>query len=583
MPTIGINTSAAGRVERVPGLLFLAALFLGPFSVVLWHSSRLTVLWDLSYILEHAYRISLGDVPYRDFAIPHPPLTFVIQAAIIRLFDSSYALHVFYCAIVAGLTAVLIYGILRFQLAESRPGDRELQAFLLALPAVFLNGYCILSQPFYDPDCVFWLLVALYGLLSARSRPDGGWRHVAAGVLILVPVFFKQNIGLAGFAAVHGCLLLSASRHSLERRRYAAYLAGSLLATLVAAGLIHAWVGIRTYSYWTITYAVQKRPFATRRVLFIYENWRTWLALASAACGVLVSVRQRCAPWMRRLALLLIALPLTYASLKVFSRPLSWEAAYFWVIALIGGSAAGIADWFRAGRRFESTMPVVAAAVVHGSFVSQGVGGSSYGVWPFLFIAMAAPAAVLARSAAAGERRLLNGLFALVAVLLLAVGYLHVSREERLAFVDTRGGVERAGLPRMKGLAAPGRYITEFERMVGRCAELVPPGESIVLVPGEDPFFFATRRRPRFPVVTFDDTITAYGAPQLTEMLRESRIDWVIVKTRLQLHDSPWSALPSLDLARDYQVAEVLPGYVVLKRTPDAGYHASAIAGEGAR
>ena len=46
------------------------ALFVATAAVVLWQNSRLAVLWDLSYILENAFRISLGGVPYRDFPLP---------------------------------------------------------------------------------------------------------------------------------------------------------------------------------------------------------------------------------------------------------------------------------------------------------------------------------------------------------------------------------------------------------------------------------------------------------------------------------------------------------------------------------
>jgi hypothetical protein len=60
-------------------------LFLATALVVVWQNSRLAVLWDLSYVLENPYRISLGDVPYRDFPFAHAPLTFLIQAALIKL------------------------------------------------------------------------------------------------------------------------------------------------------------------------------------------------------------------------------------------------------------------------------------------------------------------------------------------------------------------------------------------------------------------------------------------------------------------------------------------------------------------
>ena len=60
-------------------------LFLGTAAVVVWQNSRLTVLYDLCGVLENAYRMSLGDIPYRDFPFPYAPLTFVMQATLIKL------------------------------------------------------------------------------------------------------------------------------------------------------------------------------------------------------------------------------------------------------------------------------------------------------------------------------------------------------------------------------------------------------------------------------------------------------------------------------------------------------------------
>src|SRR5580765_8318603 len=72
--------------------------------VVFWLNSRLAVLWDLSYILENSYRISLGQVPYRDFPFPYAPMTFLVQAALIKLTGRVLFHHVIYCALIGGLS-----------------------------------------------------------------------------------------------------------------------------------------------------------------------------------------------------------------------------------------------------------------------------------------------------------------------------------------------------------------------------------------------------------------------------------------------------------------------------------------------
>ncbi len=100
------------------------ALFCSTAIFVLWQNRRLASLWDLSAILENAYRISLGAVPYRDFPLPFAPLTFLTQAAIIKLTGRVYFHHVIYAGVVGGLATVLAWRILG-HLLERKSGLSE--------------------------------------------------------------------------------------------------------------------------------------------------------------------------------------------------------------------------------------------------------------------------------------------------------------------------------------------------------------------------------------------------------------------------------------------------------------------------
>src|SRR5438067_846431 len=86
-------------------------LFLATAAVVVWQNSRLAVLWDLSYVLENAFRISLGQVPYRDFPFPYAPLTFLVQAAIIKLTGRVFWHTIVYTATVGGAGTLLTWRI----------------------------------------------------------------------------------------------------------------------------------------------------------------------------------------------------------------------------------------------------------------------------------------------------------------------------------------------------------------------------------------------------------------------------------------------------------------------------------------
>src|ERR1035438_4050866 len=92
-------------------LIAASALFLASAAVVLWQNAHLAVLWDTSYILDTAFRISLGQTPYRDFPLAHAPLTFLLQAALIRFGGRVFFHHALYAALVGGLGTVLAWRI----------------------------------------------------------------------------------------------------------------------------------------------------------------------------------------------------------------------------------------------------------------------------------------------------------------------------------------------------------------------------------------------------------------------------------------------------------------------------------------
>jgi hypothetical protein len=554
------------------GKLYAAALFAASAAVVLSQAARVTALWDLSYILEHAYRISLGELPYRDFGLPHAPLTFLIQAGLIRLVAGHGGLlpHFWYCALIAGFTAILTYRIVLIQLDAPGNTSGPWHAFVVALPTVFLSGYCILPLPFYDPDCVFFVLLALVALLRAR-RHGLIWQHVVAGALVVLPLLVKQNIGLSAFFAIHGCLLLSAmlERSGGERRAYVWYLSGTVAALAVAALVIQFSVGVSSYLHWTVSYAASRRWPSMRLMLSPYQRPLTWITVVCAFLGYALVRSKTASRWQVWSGLAVIALPLLYATRTMLRWGLAARSFTLWGLSTVAGSAVAIRDLPVTDRRFESALPLIAAAVSHGAFSSQGVADSSYGVWPFLMIGLTPLADRLLRGVARPFLTVTTLFIGSFSIVLLVLGYRHVLLEERLGFVDLSGEVERAALASVRGLATPGTYVSDFERLVRRTDELIPQGEGILTMPGEDPFFFATGRRPKLPIVLFDDTAMPFDTAELMRLLHRHNIRWVVVKNRLQLRNSPWRALdPFLanDLPSSYEVVDELPRYTILRR-----------------
>src|SRR5207302_1923022 len=180
-------------------------LFLSTAAIVVWENSRLAVLWDLSYVLENAFRISLGQVPYREFPFPYAPLTFLVQAAIIKLTGRVFWHAIVYCAVIGGAGTFLTWRIAGNSL-NNFVRQARLLSLVLSLPLIALGIYCIFPHPFYDPDCTFAILIGVVLLQLAERKPASSLLPALAGISVVIPLFVKQNTGIAfmlsGFAGI---------------------------------------------------------------------------------------------------------------------------------------------------------------------------------------------------------------------------------------------------------------------------------------------------------------------------------------------------------------------------------------------
>src|ERR1700678_2086971 len=104
-----MTPAPAGRFRDI---LTAVALFLATAAFTFWQNSRVGALWDISYLLDTSFRITLGQLPYKDLPFAHAPLTFLLHAAIIKLFGRVYFPHIAVAAIEAGTATVLTWRIL---------------------------------------------------------------------------------------------------------------------------------------------------------------------------------------------------------------------------------------------------------------------------------------------------------------------------------------------------------------------------------------------------------------------------------------------------------------------------------------
>ena len=532
------NTNSGITLE----ILIAVVLFAGTAGIVVWQNSRLTVLYDLCGVLENAYRMSLGDIAYRDFPFPYAPLTFLIQAAIIKITGAIYWHHIAYCAIIGGLATVLTRRVILNILRDEIP-SAGLISILLSIPLVILGIYCIFPHPFYDPDSVF---IILLGLLCLQIVERKGFPSIATfftGMLLVVPLFSKQNIGLA-FLGTTGLSFLALIGVNWRRKEsvkgYLILIGGIAAGFGIAVLIIQLTAGLGNYWFWTMTYAQMRRTPSMLEMLAVYQDWSLPLWVLSFAVGVILLWKNESGgKWLNIISIFLMSTPFIRAAVYLLLDADNSERAerlvgvfpfifiVSFVIALLKlKNAKGIVSF----------LPFILIGTMHGVFLSQQLWGSTYAVWALLLILTATVLPFLFQISKAESAIWIIAFSTIISVTLLISGGFYVYSNERLDYVSFDDGeMQHSKFPQLRGLSMRGSYISDFEEMVEYTNENIPPDDGILILPGEDLFNYTTGRHPHFSVLLFDVTNNPLSAEQILAEVKERDIRWLIVKNDTEI------------------------------------------------
>lgn len=568
-----------------------ASLFIGVFlalataAFALWQNTHLTVLWDLSYILENATRIALGQLPYRDFPFPYAPGTFLVQAAIIKLFGRVVIHHFLYAALASAMASILTWRILLAVLATSRLPVRII-AFLLAVPLIFLGTGSIFPHPFYDSDCTLFILFCCWFLLRVESAAFPRFSTFACGFLLVIPLFIKQNTGLAFLISAVASIVWLGVRN---RRGAFLLLAGAAAGFAFALAFIQYWVGLANYFHWTVQFAASRRLPGLSTMLEVYADPALiWIYLVFAL-GLAASLAPRFLGRSFRIApsevqwtaAMFLAAPFLWAVAELFLQQDASDRVeallHLWPVLMV--ASLGFALWkLPRATNIAQLLPLIMLGAIHGALLSQQLWGSTYALWPLLIILVASILAALVpcttnsatSNADTGCATLpLTAFTAIASLALLISGGYYALSHERLSYVDLSGDtLVRSSLPALRGLAMRGNWLPDFEELVAYSNREIPAGDAILALPGEDLFYFTTGRTPQFPVVMFDNTVNPYNAKQIFEFARQRNVRWLIVKRTLQLQEEPLSFRPQLLelLSRDFEAVDSLNNYDIYRR-----------------
>ncbi len=534
-------------------------------AIVLFQSWRIAVLYDLSYIIEHAYRISWGDIPYKDFGIPHPPGTFLIQAFIIKIFGVSLFNHIVYSAIVSALTVLLTHIII---LKLSR--DKGLSV-ALTLPIAITGGYGIYSYPFYDPDSMFWVLVAILFIIHMRERVYPTLETFLVGMAVCIPPLFKQNTGLMFLVLSHAALI-AIGFNRREPKKYLVFLAGTIAASGAILWICYATAGLLNVFHWTFEVASMARPLSLDRIISDFLNkvvfvglllWIiAWVVLLNST-GIVSRARRAAAAGLFIAPTVVIP---TAGSIFLGKDFFSY-ALNVWPITLVALLALCVGNLWREKTKicFHFLLALIVFGVTIASFLSQGVWGSTYGIMPLLVIMFCLIVVLAPRVTPSVDVSALRVAVLLQGLILAFVMTGYVWKNQRMVYVHLEGEPHNVRQSTLRGLNTPGPWLPEMEAFLEFAKREFSSNEGVMLVPGEDPFHFALQRRPAFPVLTFDQTVCPYTDEQLYQMAREKQIRWLVVKRNLQAKGT-WDFSHLVQtFQRGFMLYKQFPGYDVYR------------------
>ena len=214
-------------------------------------------------------------------------------------------------------------------------------------------------------------------------------------------------------------------------------------------------------------------------------------------------------------------------------------------------------------------LPFIVIGTILGAFLSQQLWGSTYAIWPLLMLLFAdiVTALVPLLNDAAGRKSV--PIAAVAAISMIVSGGLYVYSHERLDYAElSQGPLVRSNFPALKGLSVRGQWLPQFEELLRYCEREIPERDGILMIPGEDLFYYTSGRHPQFPVLMFDHTVNPYSPEEILQLSRARNIRWLIVKRELQLQADPVENKDRMLelLRRDFEPVERLDNYDIYRK-----------------
>ncbi|MFA6005065.1 MAG: hypothetical protein WC775_01110 [Patescibacteria group bacterium] len=518
--------------------------------VTFWQSGRTTLYGDFAYFIENSYRIFIGQIPYKDFVLVLTPGTYYISALIMKVFGSVYIYQVFYSMSVSFLTVVITYKVL------SLVGKNRLVNLLVLLPLVF-SGHARYPFPSYDVNMMLVSLFGIYILLKTMGKSAGSKNYFFIGILSAVTILFKQNTGL-----IYTVLMFFLGGFNIyffetegKVKRLLLLMGGMLTILFVFLGNLLLTNSLREFVYQTLTFPITvRRPgsvfFATFADVFRPRSLFYYFPFLVISLLILVKKATNTKIFLLAIYGAVIS-PIVYASfLFVRNRGISTDMSFIpgfvymfstsvWYVVIFGlvflllfslstKKIESKTDWFM----FVFSWCVIVFSL--SPFMLHPIEAAtmySYPLFAVLLILLYNRLCKFFPSFAWGKvvGSIAGGTaialcFSLIESHLLLIGVpLGVVSKQSI----TARSVRVTSYPGV----VPETWEADVAAMLRYVKKNIPLKDSVVALPGIDPFYFVTGRIPPLAYTQYAEQTFPYSPLDYSAEIETHNVKWVIVKT----------------------------------------------------
>ena len=185
---------------------------------------------DQSIVFDGAWRVSLGQVPFRDFIAPIGPISFFYQAFLFKIFGVGFNAYMLGGAILNGLAAMVVFVLVR--MVDGADGRWNLAKAAGAGCATAVWFQAQMGTTYPDQVAMFLCLVSMFLIvLSGRLEESGvvpeslpRWRAgllMAAGLTLGMAFAAKQNYAVFFIPVLAAAIYLDSRRKIIDAAWFA--------------------------------------------------------------------------------------------------------------------------------------------------------------------------------------------------------------------------------------------------------------------------------------------------------------------------------------------------------------------------